>query len=66
MKKQRLDKAKVVVTVTTVVLIMLIPTMNRIANTMRSEPAWGGECIAWMIPPLLYMLYRTMKEGFGE
>ncbi|MCI9094214.1 MAG: hypothetical protein HFF36_10600 [Coprobacillus sp.] len=62
MKQKKLDKLKVITLSLTVVLIMMIPTFNRIANQTRNEPGYGGECLAWIIPSLLYFLFKTIKD----
>ena len=41
---------------------MMIPTFNRIANQTRIEPGYGGECLVWLIPSLLYFLFKTIKD----
>lgn len=57
-------KVKKITVGITIALILMIPTMNEYANKNRSEPKWGGEVIAWMLPGLTYGLLKTMKEGF--
>lgn len=60
---KKINKAKVITVASTIALILAIPQMHEYANLLRSEPAWGGEAIAWMIPGLLFILCRTLKEA---
>ena len=56
------DKVKIITVGLTIALILAIPSFNEFANATRQEPGFGGECIMWMLPGLLYMLYTNLRE----
>lgn len=56
------DKVKIITVAFTIAFILAIPMLNEYANTFRTEPRFGGECIMWMLPGLLYLLYLEYKE----
>ena len=61
--KLRKDNAAMAITVgATIALLLIIPQMHEYANSFRNEPGWGGECIAWLLPGLMYALVKTIKE----
>ena len=56
------DKVKIITVAFTIAFILAIPMLNEYTNTFRTEPRFGGECIMWMLPGLLYMLYTNLRE----
>lgn len=56
------DKVKIITVALTIALILAIPSLNQMANATREHKAYGGECIIWMLPGLLYMLYTNLRE----
>ena len=56
-------KVKLFTVALTIGLLLATPKLNEFANQTRKEPGFGGECIAWMMPGLIYTLSKTMKEG---
>ncbi|WP_346698621.1 hypothetical protein [Thomasclavelia spiroformis] len=56
-------KVKLFTVILTIGLLLATPKLNEAVNQTRKEPGFGGECIAWMMPGLIYTLSKTMKEG---
>lgn len=61
---------KVIIQVfSTMVLIVMTPTFNKIANTTREIPGYGGECLVWLLPlfaRVLYTMCKSIKEDFDN
>lgn len=47
---------KKIVVAITLVLLILTPSMNRLANESRGVNGFGGECLIWAVPMLMYGL----------
>lgn len=60
------DKVKTITIALTFALLLMIPMLNDYANLSRPEPKYGGECIMWMLPGLLYLLFKEFYEMKGE
>lgn len=53
---------KKIVTLATIALLLLTPWMNAEANKSRSTNAYGGECLIWTLPLLVYGISDGIRE----
>lgn len=63
------SKVKKITVILTIFLFFAVPNLNKYANKSRRDPGYGGECIMWLMPGLLYTLGTTMidlNESFKE
>lgn len=56
------DKVIIFTVASTIALLLSIPSLNQWANATRDQAAYGGECLLWLMPGLLYMLYATIRD----
>lgn len=66
---KKIDKLKVATVFSTMVLIVMTPAFNKIANATREIPGYGGECLVWLLPLLarvLYTMCKSIKEDFRD
>ncbi len=62
MKKRKLNKVKVFVVVSTIVLACITPVLVTWCNTSRDVKTFGGEAFVCVFPALLYCLSKSIKE----
>lgn len=68
--KRRKVNAKRIVSALTVIMILMTPLFNHMANQARGQKGIGGECFAFLIPFIFYefvksaaMLHDAIKEN---